>query len=258
MDKPVLIITGASSGIGAATARRMAREGMRITLAARREDRLRSLADEVKQLGGEALVVPTDVNNTADLENMVQATLDCWGRVDVLFNNAGLSCDVPLEKMAQEKILATVQTNLVSVILATQAVLPVMLRQKSGHIINNSSINGLVATPHNPVYCSTKFGVIGFSDALRRKLRGTGIRISIFCPGNTPSEISPAHKAHVRGVPYAPKIAGLMPTTYVADQVADLIHHPRRILLIPKRWRPFIFLARVFPLSSDGFVKYFT
>ncbi len=229
-----------------------------MTLAARREDRLHKLAEEVNQIGGEALVTPTNVTESASLERMVQATLERWGRVDILFNNAGVSWDEPLQKMAPEKILGEVQTNLVSVILATQVVLPVMLGQKSGHIINNSSLNGLVATPRNPIYCSTKFGVIGFSNSLRRQLNGTGVRVSILCPGNTPSEISPAHQAHERGVGYAPKIRGLMPIAYVADQIADLIHRPRRMLMIPKRWRAFIFLARIFPVQSDRFIQYFT
>jgi len=258
MSKPVLIITGASSGIGAATARRMARDGLRITLAARREDRLRSLAAEVKELGGEALVLPTDVNQRADLENMVQSTLDYWERVDILFNNAGVGYDDALEKMDPGKIYAEIQTNLVAVILSTQVVLPVMLCQKSGHIINNSSINGLVATPHNTVYCATKFGVVGFSEALRRKLRGTGIHVSTFCTGNTPSEITPAYKKHVDGSPDAPKLKGLMPTTYVADQVAELIRRPRRMLIIPKSWRPLISLTYLFPGLTDVLLKYFT
>ncbi len=258
MNAPVLIVTGASSGIGAATARRMAREGFRITLAARREERLHSLADEVEQLGGEALVAPTDVNVPDDLGRLVQCTLDRWGRVDILFNNAGVAYDTNLEKMPREKIQAEVQTNLTSLILAAQAVLPVMLRQKSGHIINNSSLNGLVATPYNPVYCATKFGVVGFSDSLRRGLRGTGVRVSVFCPGNTPSELTVAHHAHAKGLPYAPKITGLMPTAYVADQVAGLIRRPHRMAMVPKLWSPFILLARIFPAWSDGFIKFFT
>ncbi len=258
MNKPVMIITGASSGIGAAAARRLAREGFRLTLAARREDRLRDVAEEVQQLGGEALVVPTDVTHYTDLENLVQSTLDRWERVDILFNNAGVNFDRPLLKMEPEKIAAEVQTNLTAAILASQAVLPIMLRQRSGHIINNSSLNGLVATPHNPIYCATKFGMVGFSDSLRRQLRGKGIRVSVFCPGNTPSEISPFHQAHAKGLAYAPKISGLMSIDYVADQIAHLIRHPRRMLMIPKRWSPFIFLAGVFPRWSDPFIKFFT
>jgi NADP-dependent 3-hydroxy acid dehydrogenase YdfG len=253
-----MIITGASSGIGAATARRMARDGLRIALAARREDRLQRLAVEVGKLGGEALVVPTDVNNYAHLENMVQTALDCWGRVDILFNNAGVAYDDTLEKMTPERIQAEVQTNLVAVIWAALAVLPVMLRQKSGHIINTASLKGLVAMPDSIVYCATKFGVVGFSDSLRRQLRGTGVHVSAFCPGNTPSEIAPAYKAHAEGRPDAPKIPGLMPNTYVADQVAGLIRRPRRMLVIPKSWRPLMLLSYLSPGLTDRLAKYFT
>jgi NADP-dependent 3-hydroxy acid dehydrogenase YdfG len=255
MDKPVMIITGASSGIGAATARRMARDGLRLVLAARREDRLRSLAAEVKALSGEPLIVPTDVNHRADLENLVQSTLDCWGRVDILFNNAGVYFDDALEKMTPEKIHTELQTDLVAVIDAAQVVLPVMLRQKSGHIINTASLGGLVALPGGSIYSAAKFGVVGFSDSLRRELHGTGVQVSAFCPGFTPSELTPELKAHADGSPDAPKFLGLMPTTYVADQVADLIRRPRRMVIIPKRLHPVILIAYLFPSLADVLLK---
>lgn len=257
MNKPVIIITGASSGIGAATARRLARENVCLTLAARRADRLQGVASDVEKLGSEALIVPTDVTNRADIHHMVQATLDRWGRIDVLLNDAGISYDEPLVDLEPDKIRNEVQVNLIALIECTQAVLPVMLGQKSGHIINVASIEGLVATPGSSVYCATKFGVFGFSDSLRRQLRDSGIHVSAFCPGYTPSEITPRLKAHVEGRPDAPHHPGLMPTNYVADQIARLIRHPRRMVILPRSWSVLVLVAFLFPGIADALVSKF-
>ncbi len=257
MNKPVIIITGASSGIGAATARRLARENVCLTLAARRADRLQGVASDVEKLGSEALIVPTDVTNRADIHHMVQATLDRWGRIDVLLNDAGISYDEPLVDLEPDKIRNEVQVNLIALIECTQAVLPVMLGQKSGHIINVASIEGLVATPGSSVYCATKFGVFGFSDSLRRQLRDSGIHVSAFCPGYTPSEITPRLKAHVEVRPDAPHHPGLMPTNYVADQIARLIRHPRRMVILPRSWSVLVLVAFLFPGIADALVSKF-
>jgi short-subunit dehydrogenase len=257
MNKPVMIITGASSGIGAAAARRFARERMCLTLAARREDRLQGVAREVENLGSEALILPTDVTSQSDIHRMVQSTMDRWGRVDVLLNNAGVSYDAPLVDLDSGKIRTEVQVNLVAVIECTQAVLPGMLRQKSGHIINVASLEGLIATPGSGVYCATKFGVFGFSDSLRRQLRGSGIHISAFCPGYTPSELTPRLKAHVDGRLDAPHHPGLMPTDYVADQIARLARHPRRLVVLPRSWSVLVLVAFLFPGLADVLVSKF-
>ncbi len=256
-SQKVIIITGASSGIGAATARRLAKDGMCLTLAARREEKLTALSAEVETLGGEALVVATDVAKRVDIEHMIEATLERWRRIDVLLNNAGVGGDVALVDIPPEKIRKEVHINLTAVIECTQAILPVMLRQKSGHIVNVASLAGLVAPPESAVYSATKFGVNGFSDSLRRELHNTGISVSAFCPGYTPSGISPGLKAHAEKRDDAPSVPGLMPITYVADKLAYLIHHPQRRLIIPIGWRPFIALGRLFPTLADALMPLF-
>ena len=257
MNRPVIIITGASSGIGAATARRLARDNTCLTLAARRQDRLQGVAGDVEKLGSEALIVRTDVTNRADLDHMVKSTLDRWGRIDVLLNDAGISYDEPLVALEPDKIRTEVQVNLIALIECTQAVLPAMLEQKSGHIINVASIDGLVATPGSSVYCATKFGVFGFSDSLRRQLRGSGVHVSAVCPGYTPSEITPRLKAHLEGRPDAPHHPGLMPTSYVADQIARLVRHPRRMVILPRSWSVLVLVAFLFPGVADALVSKF-
>jgi short-subunit dehydrogenase len=252
----VIIITGASSGIGAAVARRLARDGMCLTLAARRLDRLEQVASDVEVLGGEALVVQTDVCIRDDIERMVKCTLDRWGRIDVLLNNAGMGHDKPLFRIKPEKIRDEINLNLVAVIECSQVVLPVMLRQKSGHIINVSSIAGLVATAGSTIYCASKFAVIGFSDSLRRELRGSGISVSVFCPGYTPTELSPVLRAIAEGRPNASHPLWLMPITYVADQVARLIYHPRLRVIIPIRWKFLVFMVSLFPGVADALMPH--
>jgi short-subunit dehydrogenase len=257
MNKSVIIITGASSGIGAAAARRFGREGVCLTLAARRADRLQGIAGEIGKLGSEALVVQTDVTDRADIHRMVQSTLDRWGRVDVLLNNAGISFDEPLVDLEPDKIRTEVQVNLIGVIECAQAVLPAMLGQKSGHIINVASLEGLIATPGSTVYCATKFGVFGFSDSLRRQLRGTGVHVSALCPGYTPSELTPRLKAVVEGRPDAPHHPGMMPTEYVADQIVRLAHHPRRLVVLPRSWSVLVLVSFLFPGTADALVSKF-
>jgi uncharacterized protein len=177
--------------------------------------------------------------------------------VDVLLNDAGISFDEPLVELEQDKIRAELEVNLLAVIECSQAVLPTMLRQKSGYIINVASIEGLIATPGSSVYYATKFGVFGFSDALRRQLRGSGVHVSAVCPGYTPSEITPRLKAIVDGDPYAVRHPGLMPTAYVADQIARLTHHPRRLLVLPRSWSLLVVTAFLFPALADRLVSGF-
>ncbi|MGA2490459.1 MAG: SDR family NAD(P)-dependent oxidoreductase [Anaerolineales bacterium] len=252
--RKVVIITGASSGIGAAVARRLARDGLCLTLAARRLEKLEQVASEVEALGGEVLIVQTDVRNRDEIQRMVDVTLDRWGHIDVILNNAGIGNDKPLIQIKPEKIQDEVKINLVAVIECAQVVLPVMLRQKSGHIINVASIAGLIGLPTSTVYGATKFGVVGFSDALRRELFGTGIHVSAFCPGFTPTEINPDLKA-IAEKPGEPHPPGLMPVSYVADQIARLIYHPRRRTIVPYSWNILVFIATHFPGLADTVIR---
>ena len=153
----VVIVTGASAGIGRETSRAFAREGARVALAARRADRLEALADEIRENDGEALAVPTDVGDPAQVEALVAKTLKRWGRLDILVNNAGFGHICRFEELTEEEIHWLVEVNLLGTLYGIQAALPIMQRQGSGHIITVSSIVGKRGTPRNSVYVATKF-----------------------------------------------------------------------------------------------------
>ena len=161
----VVLITGASSGIGAGTARRLAKEGARVVLVARRKDLLDTLAAEISSQGGQALAIQVDVTNHDDIQAMVDETLAKFGRIDVLVNNAGLGFSADVKDIEPDRLRLQVAVNLVGVIDCAQAVLKPMLTQGSGHIINVSSLAGVVAAPGSSVYSATKFGVVAFSDS---------------------------------------------------------------------------------------------
>ncbi len=196
----VVLITGASSGFGEDTARRFAKEGCKVVLAARRLDRLQKLVDEIQKAGSEAIAVPVDVTQREEIEVMVKSALDVYGQIDILFNNAGFGRLDWLENLDTTRDIETqVDVNLLGVIQVTRAVLPYMLKQGYGHIINMSSVAGWIAAPLYTIYSATKFGVRAFTDALRREVTPFGIKVSGFIPvlqkrnsGNIQANLKPS------------------------------------------------------------------
>jgi NADP-dependent 3-hydroxy acid dehydrogenase YdfG len=247
----VAIITGASSGIGEATARRLAHDGICVTVAARRREELERVAKEIKAAGGQALAAPTDVRDRAAIHRMVEATLTEWGRVDVLVNNAGLDYGNRVVNLDPNQLREEVDVNLIAVVECAQAVLPAMMQQKSGHIINVASIAGLVGLPGSSVYCATKFAVVGFSDALRREVLRYGIHVTAFCPGFVATKFSPRLKQISEGRPDRERLPGVMRVDYVADCIAGIIWHPRRRVIIPLGWGMLAWIAQAFPWLTD-------
>ncbi|MBK6791784.1 MAG: SDR family NAD(P)-dependent oxidoreductase [Anaerolineales bacterium] len=182
----VVIVTGASSGIGAAAALEFGREGAKVVLAARRFERLQAVAHEIELMntGAQALVVRTDISKFEDIERLVNQTLAAFGRIDVLVNNAGFGRLDWLEKLdPMEDIKGLMDVNVMGLIQTTRQVLPVMIRQRSGSIINICSISGLVGTPTYTIYSASKHAVHGFSEALRREVEPWGIHVSLLYPG---------------------------------------------------------------------------
>ena len=171
----VIIVTGASAGIGEAAARAFGRAGAKVVLAARRAERLERLAAEIRAEGGTALPIPTDVTNTNQIENLVRATLEAYGRIDVLANIAGWGRYDWLEELSAENLRMQYEVNVIGMAEMIRQVLPVMKAQRAGHILNMSSYASEIATPPLTVYASTKYAVEGLSDGLRRELLPWGI-----------------------------------------------------------------------------------
>jgi NAD(P)-dependent dehydrogenase (short-subunit alcohol dehydrogenase family) len=209
----VIIVTGASSGIGEAAARRLVRAGAKVVISARRLDRLSALAKEIDPSGAAVLAVAGDVTNAADREQLVAATLQKFGRIDGLVNNAGYGTRGPVEIVPVEAIRKNFETNLFSLIALTQLVLPGMRERGSGCIVNIGSVAGKIARPLSSIYDSTKHALEAITDGLRGELKPFGVRVSLIRPGFIITEFVDAANAASTQVienagPYAPYLGG--------------------------------------------------
>jgi short-subunit dehydrogenase len=184
----VVVVTGASSGIGEATARRFAMAGSRVVLAARRLDRLEALSERLGAHGGVALPVRCDVTEPTDVTELVRRTLDELGRCDVLVNNAGIPGGAPFLTASIDRIDRVVAVNVLGLLHVTKAFLPSMLERGHGHVVNVASLAGRFATPGSSVYGATKHAVVAFSESLYYELRPHGILVTSVNPGFTRTE----------------------------------------------------------------------
>ncbi|WP_420959967.1 SDR family oxidoreductase [Brucella sp. IR073] len=186
----VALITGASSGIGAATARKLAEAGVKVGLAARRTDRLQALKDEIAAKGGEALPIEMDVTDAASVEAGVAKLIDAYGSIDILFNNAGLMPASDIDQFKTDEWHRMVDVNIKGLLNTTAAVLPQMIKQHSGHIFSTSSIAGRKVFKGLSVYCATKHAVAAFSDGLRMEVgQKHNIRVTCIQPGAVSTEL---------------------------------------------------------------------
>jgi NADP-dependent 3-hydroxy acid dehydrogenase YdfG len=192
LSDSVAIVTGASSGIGEATAEALAKEGASVVLAARRVEELKTLADRITTEGGDAFVVETDVTEEDDIDNLVETTMDEYGRIDVLVNNAGVMLLEPLERADRSNLRQMVEVNLMGLMNLTHAVVPIMQEQGSGHVVNVSSVAGRETMASGSGYNATKFGVNAFTDAIRQELSPQDIRTTVIEPGAVDTEL-PTH-----------------------------------------------------------------
>ncbi|MCI0754587.1 SDR family oxidoreductase [Teichococcus vastitatis] len=227
----VVVITGASSGIGRATAYAFAENGDNVVLAARRADRLEELARECELLGVQALAVPTDTTDEAQVQSLADRALQRFGRIDVWFNNAGVGIFGRFEDLPSDAWRRVIETNLFGYVHGARAVMPVFRRQGHGVLIQNASIVGRTAKPDSTAYATSKFAVRGFSEALRQEvLDQPGIQICTILPSviDTPFFQHAANYSHhrVRAAPpvYTPE--------KVAHTVLRLVDRPRAETII--------------------------
>lgn len=242
----VVIVTGASSGIGEAAARQLGREGAKVVLAARRVERLAALAQEINAIGSgaEALAVQADLSKLEDIQSLIQQTLHKFNRIDVLVNNAGFGRIDWLENLDPVKdIQAQFDVDVLGVIQTTRQALPVMIKQRSGHVINMCSMAGLVGTPTYTVYSACKHAVHGFSEALRREVKPWGIDVSMIYPGGVVTEFA-SHAGIKRRTKATTPKALLLTADQVGSAVVQLVRRPRAMWILPWAWSFTVWLNR--------------
>ena len=228
IEGKVVVITGASSGLGESIARHLARLGAMVVLGARRKDRLDAIVKDIQAAGGKALAVTVDVTKRAEVEGLVQKAIDTYGRIDVMVNNAGIMAIAPLAALKVEEWERMVEINIKGVLYGVAAALPHMQRQKSGHFINTASVFGIkVFAPGGTVYCATKAAIRTFTEGLRMEAHGDKIRCTIISPGAVDSELKqdtsdPASSEAVKEL-YK---AWAIPAESVARAVAYAIEQP--------------------------------
>ncbi|WP_191085155.1 SDR family oxidoreductase [Roseococcus microcysteis] len=223
MDK-IIVITGASSGIGEGLARELAGAGAKVLLGARRLDRIEAIATQLRAAGGTAEAQRLDVTSRPSMAAFVQAAVEKWGRVDVQINNAGVMPLSPLAAVQQDEWERMVDVNIKGVLWGIGAVLPVMEAQGSGHVINIASIGALQVVPTAAVYCATKFAVRAISDGLRQESRN--IRVTCVNPGVVESELASS-------ITHAETLAIMESYRATALQPADIARAVRQVIEAP-------------------------
>lgn len=189
LEGTVALVTGASSGIGAATARALAGAGASVVLAARRTDRLEALAAEIEDDGGAALSVPTDITDETDIERTIERTTEEFGRLDALVNNAGVMLPAPVERADPDDWRRMVEVNLLGTMNVTRAALPALRAGDGGHVVALSSDAIEDPSARFGAYAATKAGVVAFADSLRSEVTDDGIRVTVVEPGVTDTEL---------------------------------------------------------------------
>ena len=239
IEGKVVVITGASSGLGEATARHLSAQGARVVLGARRVDRMKSLADDLTRSGAKALAVTTDVTHRDQVEKLVDAAVQAFGRVDVMINNAGLMPQAPLERLKVDEWDRMIDVNIKGVLYGIAAALPYMKQQRAGHFITVSSVAGHRVGPGFAVYAATKHAVRALSEGLRQEVKPYNIRTTVISPGAVATELpnsvtDPAAAERVRKF-YA-EIA--IPADSFARAVAFAISQPEDVDVNEILFRP--------------------
>ena len=245
LDGTVALVTGASSGIGAATARFLANAGAAVTLAARRVDRLTELSDEITKAGGRALIHETDVTDPLQAKAMVETTVHDFGRLDMVINNAGVMLLGPIENAPMEEWERMVHLNVLGLLYTAHAALPHLLKaaeigpRKVADIINISSVAGRVPRSGSGVYNLTKFGVGAFSESLRQEVTGRHVRVALVEPGAVTTELTSHLRPEIREQT-AQRLANMerLHADDIADAITYMVTRPRRMAVNEMLIRP--------------------
>jgi NADP-dependent 3-hydroxy acid dehydrogenase YdfG len=226
----IVVITGASSGIGESTAKLLARHGAKVVLGARRKNRIDAVVKEISAAGGEAIGFVVDVTKRTEVEALIQGAVDSFDRIDVIVNNAGIMPLAPVEALKVEEWDRQIDVNIKGVLYGVAAVLPHMQRQKNGHIINIASVFGIkVFAPGGTVYCATKSAVRALTEGLRIELHSQNIRCTMISPGAVATELpeSSSEEATRENLREFYKMA--IPADSIAGTIAYAIEQPAEV-----------------------------
>jgi short-subunit dehydrogenase len=227
----VALITGASSGIGAATARKLAHEGLKVVLVARREDRLQALAEEIQADGGEALVIAADLTLEEERQRVYDTVHATWGPAEVLVNNAGLGWYGYGAEMPWPAAQRVMQVNMDALVHFTLLLLPGMRTRGHGHVVNVGSIAGNLPSQGVAIYSATKAFVDNFTTCLHREMRGSGVQVSVVKPGPVTTEFFDVASCAGRQMPA--ERFGVRPEA-VAGRIWSVLRHPVRMAYVPR------------------------
>jgi uncharacterized protein len=219
-----VVITGASSGIGRATAIEMARRGARVVIAARRSE---ALSEVARQIGANCTIAVADVSREDDCRRLIETA----GKVDVLVNNAGFAVFDPIAEATSNDLRQMIETNYLGTVWCTKAVLPQMLGRKSGAIVNVASIAGIMGYAGMGGYCASKFALVGFTEALRDEVIGRGVRVALVCPGTTETDFFV--RAERKRMPAASRLIGGLRPERVARVICDAAEDGRYRRILP-------------------------
>jgi NAD(P)-dependent dehydrogenase (short-subunit alcohol dehydrogenase family) len=258
METKVAIVTGASAGIGEATALALARRGYAVVLAARRADALDRVAAACVSAGGDARPHVTDVTDREQVDALVADTVERFGRLDVMVNNAGRGLRARVDQTTDEQMRALFEVNYFGVFYGSRAAARVMTARRSGHIFNVSSVIGKRGVPLNGAYCATKFAVCGLTDSMRVELKPHNVHVTAVCPTLTATEFFGAMEGATplsgRGLA---KLRGLMPADVVGRKIAATVGKAVPELVFSPGGKTLALVAAISPRMADAMMAYY-
>jgi short-subunit dehydrogenase len=252
----VIAITGASAGIGRASALRFARDGASLAICARRTDRLDALADDIRAAGGRALSIGGDVTRAEDMQRLVARTVETFGCLDVMICNAGIGLAGAIDDVAAEQMRRIMDVNYFGTFYAAHAALPVFRRQRRGHLIVVSSIVGKRGVPYMGAYSATKFAQVGMAECLRAEVAGSDIHVSVVYPVSTDTEFFDVMSRET-GAQVERAFGPRQHVDEVADAIARAVAHPVPEVYPHWKSRALVWLNAVAPGFCDRVVKQF-